>query len=240
MTATIPFAWGPDGPAATPVRLSRGSLLPMAVVAGLFIAYTEAAGRGSITSLATAAAFGAAGCLVSLLVHELGHVRAAHRAAGVRVVRVVMMALGGATQLEGAYRTGRDQARVAAAGPAASIALAIVFLGSLALPLPLPAEWSLFLLAGLNVLLALVALLPVHPFDGHKVLVGIVWTFVRSETRARKVVRRAGIVLGCGDAAATCVLLAERPLLGLGVVALAASFLVERQLAHALRRRHTA
>jgi Zn-dependent protease len=224
-------------PQAATLSVSPGGLLPMAVVSAIFIAYTEVAHHSDASWVMVAATIGAAGAFVSLFVHELGHVHAARRADGVRVRRVVMMSLGAATHLDGAYRSGRDQMRVAIAGPVASVGFATALFLCLAFPMPLSARWALFLLVLLNLGIAFVALLPVHPFDGHKLLVGLIWTVVRSEARARRILRRAGAAMVCCDLGTTALLVVERPRLGAAVAAFGAAIVTERFIARALRRR---
>jgi Zn-dependent protease len=223
-------------PYAPALAVTPGSLLPMAIGSAIFIAYTEVAAHHSDASwVVLAAAIGAAGMFVSLVVHELGHVRAARRAHGVRVSKVVMMSLGAATHLDGAYRSGGDQIRVAAAGPVASVGFATGLFLCLALPMPLPARWAIFLLVLLNLGIAIVALLPLHPFDGYKLLVGVLWTIVRSEARARRILRRAGAAMVCCDVGMTGLLVFERPLLGGAVAAFGAGLGLERLVARKLR-----
>ena len=207
----------------------------MLIVSAIFVAYTGVAHHATPLWISMAAVVGAAGACVSLLVHELGHVHAARHVDGVRVRKIVLMSLGAATLLDGEYRSGRDQVRVAAAGPLASLMFAASLFVSLALPLPLPARWAIFLLSFLNLGVALIALLPLHPFDGHKMLVGMLWIVVRSESRARLIIRRAGIAMLSADVAVTMLLLVERPMIGAAVLTLGGGLLAERRLA--LRRR---
>jgi Zn-dependent protease len=233
-TVTIRSRALPQVPA---LSLSPGGLVPMAVVSGIFIAYTEVADHSGFAWLLAAATIGALGAFVSLVVHELGHVHAARRARGVHVQKVVMMSLGAATHLEGAYRSGRDQMRVAAGGPVASLGLAAGLFLCLALPMPLAARWATFLLVLLNLGIAAVALLPVHPFDGHKLLVGLLWIVVRSEKRARKILRRIGAAMVCVDLSMTGLLIFERPLIGSLVASFGAALMIERFVARRIRRR---
>src|SRR3954466_1503182 len=102
-----------------PIVVGRGSIVPVATLAALFVLYSAGA---AVPLLVGAAALGGVGGAVSLIVHELGHVRAARRLSGVKPVSVSLIWLGAGTKFEGAYRSGRDQARVALAGPAASLA----------------------------------------------------------------------------------------------------------------------
>ena len=99
-----------------PIVVGKGSLVPVMMLAALFAVYSSGV-RPSL--LLGAAVLGGVGGAVSLVVHELGHVRAAQRLEGVTPVRISLIWMGAGTHFEGAYRNGRDQARVAIAGPAA-------------------------------------------------------------------------------------------------------------------------
>jgi len=62
----------------------------------------------------------------SLLAHELGHSIVARRH-GVNVEAITLWMLGGVSKLEGGATNARDELRIAAVGPAVSIALSVVF-----------------------------------------------------------------------------------------------------------------
>src|SRR6185437_6758447 len=105
----------------------------------LFALYSSGANAWLV---ALAAFAGGAGGAASLVVHELGHVRAARRLEGVKPLSVSVIWLGAGTKFEGAYRSGKDQARVAVAGPAASFGLALVLLGCALIPMPRPVKYG--------------------------------------------------------------------------------------------------
>jgi Zn-dependent protease len=211
-----------------PIAVGKGSLLPLTMLAALFVLFSS--GAPALLSLG-AAVVGALGGGVSLIVHELGHVAAARRLKGVRPVHVSLLWFGAGTRFEGAYRTGGDQARVAIAGPAASLAFAGLVVGGALLPiLPRPVALGCFGLGLLNVAIAFVSLLPVHPLDGHKLLVGLLWRLSGSEPRARALLGRAGKTL-LGLEAAGCAVLAFRdPLLGSCVLAVHATFAFQKRV----------
>src|SRR6187200_1572184 len=100
----------PDQPLVT---IGRGGFAPIALLAALFGLYGIRTG----IPVTLAACLGALGGTASLLVHELGHVQAARRLPGIRTASVSLIWFGAATRLEGTYATGRDQAKVAIAGP---------------------------------------------------------------------------------------------------------------------------
>jgi Zn-dependent protease len=220
-----------------PIVVGKGSLVPVLMLAALFAIYSSGARPGLLLG---AAVLGGVGGAVSLIVHELGHVRAAQRLEGVKAVRISLIWMGAGTHFEGAYRNGRDQARVAIAGPAASLGLAVVLVVSALLPMPHPLALGLFGLAVLNVAIAVVSLLPVHPLDGHKLLVGLLWRLAGSELRARTVLGRAGKAWLAVEAVACVALIVEKPLLGSCVLTVGASVYLQKQLsarsAHFRRR----
>ncbi len=136
------------------------------------------------------------GCL---LAHELGHSIVALRN-GVRVRRITLWMLGGVAQLEDRMPTAGSTFRIAAAGPAVSYALAVLFLGlrfALA-PLGPPAlvlqavEWLVFV----NVVLGTFNLIPAAPLDGGRILTGAIWAITGNRTKAEVASTRVGQALG--------------------------------------------
>jgi Zn-dependent protease len=210
-----------------PVTIGPGGLAPVVLLAGVFAAFGSRAG----IPIGIAALLGGVGGTASLLVHELGHVSAARRSAGIRSATVSLIWLGAATRLEGRYASGREQARVAIAGPEASFACALVLVAACFLPLPLDLKKAGLLLALFNVLIGLLNLVPASPLDGHKFVVGLLWCATGSEQKARRVIRRVGLGWAAVELPAAALLLLQRPLLGFAVVAIAASLLVQNRVA---------
>jgi Zn-dependent protease len=202
-----------------PIVVTPGGLIPVGVFSLLFVAFS---GLSTPSGLLAFAALGGIGGVVSLIVHELGHVSIARKLPGIRPVKISVISLGAATHLTGFYRNGRDQARMAIGGPQASLAFALALALPVFLPTPVWLKLGALALALLNVLIAVLSLLPVHPLDGHKLIVGLVWWAVGSEAKARRIIRRVGIALLAVDVSAVVLLLAERPLFGITVAALAA------------------
>lgn len=190
--------------------LTRGGLVPVGVFAAIFAVISRG---GGTTAVLTGAAVGAIGGAASLVVHELGHVRAARKASGVRAVRVSLIWGGAATYFEGGYRSGRDQMRVAIGGPAASLGIAVAVAAFVPLA-PTAIRFAVFLLVLLNVAIGVLTLVPVAPLDGYKLVAGLAWSVLGSEDRARVLLRRVALGMVAIDVAAVAVTLAERPLLG--------------------------
>lgn len=119
---------------------------------------------------------GAVAFLGSILAHELGHSLVAERE-GIRVKSVTLWLLGGLAELSEEPRSARSEFRIAAAGPAVSIGLALVFgaaafvLGPLHLAMGVLLGW----LALVNGVLAVFNLLPAAPLDGGRILRAVLW-----------------------------------------------------------------
>ena len=215
-----------------PVTAGRGGLVPVALLGGLFALIGGETGIPIAAATLTGALAGPA----SLLVHELGHLRAARRAAGVSPVSVSLIWAGAATRFEGAYTRGRDQARVALAGPLASFALALAVIPLFYVPMPLGYKNLVVLLMLFNVAVGLVNLIPADPLDGHKLLVALVWCALGSEAAARRLIRRAAVAWLAVEALGAGALLVEEPALGSAAIAVAASFFGQKLFVRRTRR----
>jgi Zn-dependent protease len=216
-----------------PIVFSRGAVVPLGLFALIFIAFS---GSSKPSVLAAAALLGGVGGIVSLIVHELGHISVARRLSGVRPEKVSVMCLGAAAHLEGSYRNGREQARIALGGPEASFVFALALAAPCLFPAPTALKVGALALALLNVGIGGLSLLPVHPLDGHKLVVGIVWWAVGSEDRARRLIKRAGTALLAVDLSLSVLLLAARPVLGATVIAVACVAYGQKRLIRAPRR----
>lgn len=216
-----------------PIVATRGGIIPLGVFALLFVAFS---GHSKPSTLAACALLGGVGGVVSLIVHELGHISVARRLSGVRPEKVSVMSLGAAAHFQGSYRSGREQVRMALGGPEASFAFAL----ALSLPVFFPGPGWLkvgaLALVLLNVAIGGLSLLPVHPLDGHKLIVGLVWSVVGSEEKARRIVKRVGMCLLAVDLSAVVLLLAQRPLLGMAVAGTATVAYGQKHLLRRLTR----
>lgn len=150
---------------------------------------------------------GAAGAglfFLSLLAHEMGHALMGRRE-GIVVRGITLTLLGGHTQFETEPATAGAELRVSGIGPVTNFACAGVFYGcSLAVGgdaglLALLGEMFSWL-AFVNLLLAVVNLLPGAPLDGGAVLGAVVWMVTRDRTRAQTITSVIGMVLGAAIA----------------------------------------
>lgn len=123
---------------------------------------------------------------LSVLAHELGHCVVA-RMVGIDVIAVRLYLLGGVSELAAGPRTARDEALVAAAGPAVSGLLAGAFWLALQPTTEGTIGWLVLMLLALsNLVIAVFNLLPALPLDGGRVVRAGIWGVSGS--------RRAGTV----------------------------------------------
>jgi Zn-dependent protease len=165
------------------------SLLPGSAAGYSDVAYLVAA------SLAAVLFFG------SLLAHELAHAVVARRH-GVEVDGITLWLLGGVARLRSESPSARAELRIAAVGPATSLALAALFgvtaLAADVLMLPALAVAVFAWLALINALLAVFNLLPATPLDGGRILAGALWAGHGDRYRAAITAAQAGRVVGFG------------------------------------------
>jgi Zn-dependent protease len=209
-----------------PVTIGRGGLAPVFALGALFAVISAQGGL----PVATATMIGAVGGTASLIVHELGHVRAARKLTSLRPTGVSLIWLGAATRLEGAYASGRDQAKVAIAGPRASFGVALLLVPVLFLPIAVGLKDIVMTLAALNIAIGVVSLIPANPLDGYKLIVGLLWSVLGSEAAARRLVRRVELAWVAVEIVGAGVLLVEKQLLGTTVVAIGASLFGQKLL----------
>lgn len=144
---------------------------------------------------------------LSLILHELGHAFVARRN-GLQVLGIELWAFGGITRTSGAVETPGPEFRVAAAGPAVTLA---VILLSVALGAALassshffdvavgsggvhstPAAVWLSWVATLNVLVLLLNIVPAFPLDGGQMAHAAIWRLTGDRNRATRVTGRSG------------------------------------------------
>jgi Zn-dependent protease len=154
---------------------------------------------------------------VSLLLHELAHALVARRH-GIGTEGITLWFLGGVARLRGEAPTARAEFRIAAAGPATSLLLGVVFgvatWAAVAAGVGDLTATVLAWLAVINVVLAVFNLLPGSPLDGGRILTAALWRWWGDRTRAAVASARAGQVLGAGLVALPIVGLATETDLG--------------------------
>jgi Zn-dependent protease/CBS domain-containing protein len=128
---------------------------------------------------------------VSILLHELGHSFVALKS-GIAIRSITLFIFGGVARLERDPPDGRTELRMAAAGPAVSVALAGLFLGAGSLARPGGTAWAVArYLALINLVVAAFNLVPAFPLDGGRLLRGVLWKSM-GKARATRVAARAG------------------------------------------------
>ncbi|HUZ24190.1 MAG TPA: hypothetical protein VMV07_10550 [Streptosporangiaceae bacterium] len=182
------------------VRLTTGGYV-LAIVAFLFSGLTlpaAAPGRPGAAYLAAAAGL-AALLLGSLVLHELGHALSARRH-GSQVGEISIGILGptahGGHDLAGP----RAQWRVAAAGPAASLVLAVVTGGAAVAVVALGVDGLAVLVLAIaalgNAALGLLSLLPGAGPDGGRIVRALTWARTGDPAKAGIVAARTGQIVG--------------------------------------------
>jgi Zn-dependent protease/CBS domain-containing protein len=146
---------------------------------------------------------GSIGLFVCVLAHEIAHSIVAKRA-GIPVEGITLFVFGGVSQLKKETETPGDEFRVAAAGPAMSVALGLacgaLYLGLYG-ALPAQARAILFYFAFINLALAAFNLLPGFPLDGGRLLRAVLWNRYQDMARATVAASRWGEAIGTGFAA---------------------------------------
>ncbi len=144
---------------------------------------------------------GAIGLFASIVLHELAHSWVGRRL-GLEIRGITLFVFGGAAELAEEPKSARTELLMAAAGPLASIVLAIVFqllamaLESIAGSSPISAV--LRYLAGINTILAVFNLLPAFPLDGGRMLRAALWAWRGSMIWATRVAAGIGGAVGLG------------------------------------------
>ncbi len=175
---------------------------PSWLVIGFLITYSLAAGQFPllyagwspalywIVAAVTAVLF-----LVSVLGHELSHAVLARRF-GLRVTGITLFVFGGAASLEGEPERPRDEALIAAAGPATSLLIGVLLLGVEAVvhqpQVSALAGWLGFI----NVTLGVFNLLPGFPMDGGRILRAVLWHLRGDRFRATRTAAAVGRLFG--------------------------------------------
>ena len=134
---------------------------------------------------------------VTVLLHELAHAVVAIRR-GLPVRRITLFIFGGVSHLSRQPRSAGEEFFIAAAGPATSLALALVIFGAsyLVRGSSEQLEAMFTYLAFVNVMLAVFNILPGFPLDGGRVLRSIAWKRTRSFRKATRIAAGTGEAFG--------------------------------------------
>lgn len=140
--------------------------------------------------------FIAIGLFASVALHELMHAVVALWRGG-RVHAITLMMLGGVSEIDRVPGRPTNEALVAAAGPAVSLALGAVLLLLLGLPLGPDLRFGFFYLGQLNIVLGVFNLLPAFPMDGGRVLRSLL-TLRTGPLKATRIAARVGRAVAVG------------------------------------------
>lgn len=168
----------------------------------LLVVFVLATPGGTSGSVLLANAIWLVVLFASVTVHELSHSLLARRL-GLTVRDIVLLPIGGVSEIEAIDTTPKIETRVAIAGPLSSIVLGIVLLllaiasGASIWPPALYAGSWLTRIGWLNLLLAAFNLLPALPMDGGRVLRSLL-ARRSGKVRATQISAVVAIVLGVG------------------------------------------
>ncbi|MDD5435728.1 MAG: site-2 protease family protein, partial [Nitrospira sp.] len=131
----------------------------------------------------------------SILLHELAHSYVAQKE-GIKINRITLFVFGGIASMVGETKSPKGEMKIAAAGPALSFLLSLVFWviaiiykrGMAASPVLAIA----YFLASTNTLIAIFNLIPGFPLDGGRILRAIIWQRTGNLNKATLVSSRIG------------------------------------------------
>lgn len=157
----------------------------------------------------------AAGLLMSIVLHELSHSLVARRF-GMPIGGITLFVFGGIAQMEQQPPSPGAEARMAIAGPLASVLIGGVLYGLHSLAgssMPVPLAGVVRYLGLINLVLAGFNLVPAFPLDGGRLLRAALWKAKHSVRRATRISSNVGRYFGY-------------LLIGLGMLALLAGNLI--------------
>ena len=139
------------------------------------------------------------GFFSSLLLHELAHSIVARRF-GVRINAITLFLFGGVAELENEPPSPTSELWIAAAGPAMSVVLSIVFwtLGGVWQSISASEGFGTVLvyLATVNMIIAVFNLVPAFPMDGGRILRAYLWHRHGDVLKATRAATRSGMFFG--------------------------------------------
>ena len=207
----MPFERSTPEPMRGFLRIGRVTGIPVSVhwtlaVIAWFLGMGLATGAlpASVPDASTAAywataSVGVVAFFLSILAHELSHALVARRF-GVDTDGIELWLLGGMARLNRDSPSPKADGLIAAAGPAASLVIAGVFIGG-AFGLDALGTWPLRValvgwLGIVNLIIAVFNLLPGAPLDGGRILRAVRWARHHDRLRATTEAAQAGQILG--------------------------------------------
>jgi Zn-dependent protease len=165
-----------------------------ALLVAVLLAASLTRGLGLGVAIAGVLAF-----FASIVGHEVAHAVVARRF-GISTTAIELWGLGGMARLDREAPTAKADGWIAAAGPLASLAIAVVSYGAAlagdALGVPAAVVTTLAWTGFLNAVLAVFNLLPGAPLDGGRIVRAVRWNRHGNRYRAMREAGRAGRVIG--------------------------------------------
>jgi Zn-dependent protease/CBS domain-containing protein len=129
----------------------------------------------------------------SVLAHELAH-SLVGRANGVPIKSITLFIFGGMAQMTKEATKANAELKMAAAGPACSLAIGGIFalVWFLTQDIAEPLSAMAFYLAQINALLAAFNLIPGFPLDGGRIFRSLMWRFSGNYQRSTRIATRVG------------------------------------------------
>ena len=133
----------------------------------------------------------------SVLAHELGHAIVAQRR-GISVRSITLFIFGGVAQLDAETEEAGDEFAIAIAGPAVSVAIAVVSAVLWFAVREVSEQTGAILqyLASANTVLVLFNLIPAYPLDGGRVFRAFLWQRSGSVQQATRTAATVGMIIG--------------------------------------------
>ena len=175
--------------------LVRSSWLLVALLIAYFLAprvEEVQPGLGATLKFVAGVAF-AVLLYLSVLLHEISHALVAQRC-GLGVRSISLTFLGGATEIDSEARTPGQEFKIAVVGPLTSIAVGLAALGLFLLVRDGLIGLALGGLAGANLVVGVLNLVPGLPLDGGRVLRALVWKLTNNVHRGTVVAAWGGRV----------------------------------------------
>lgn len=171
-------------------------LVAWTLVAGLFPANYPGLSPKSYLWMGVVGTFG---IFFSLIFHEFAHSLVARRD-GLPVTGITLFLFGGVAEMSEEPKNPMQELRMAIAGPAASVVLAmamfLLYAGALSVALPVQVSGVLLYLTWINVVLAVFNMIPAFPLDGGRVLRAVLWRWKGRLRWATRVATRIGSGFG--------------------------------------------
>jgi len=147
----------------------------------------------------TMGVLGAVGLFLSIIFHEFSHSLVARRY-GLPMKGITLFIFGGVAEMGEEPRRPKAEFMMAAAGPAASLVVGLVFWGVSGLGKlfgwPRPVTGVLGYISSINFLLAAFNLVPAFPLDGGRILRSILWGWKNNLRWATRISSRIGSAFG--------------------------------------------